>query len=69
MFAIIFNIFIIIKNEGTKIELEKLFPKVQKGGAVIVDNYFNFKGVKKATDEYFASKEKEGKAHSQKAEV
>ena len=35
---------------------EKLFPKVQKGGAVIIDNYFNFKGVKKATDEYFASK-------------
>jgi len=42
--------------EGTKIELEKLFPKVQKGGAIIIDNYFNFKGVKKATDEYFVSK-------------
>ena len=42
--------------EGTKIELEKLFPNVQKGGAIIIDNYFNFKGVKKATDEYFVSK-------------
>ena len=42
--------------EGTKIELERLFPKVQKGGAIIIDNYFNYKGVKKATDEYFVSK-------------
>jgi hypothetical protein len=42
--------------EGTKIELEKLFSKVQKGGAVIVDGYAQYKGVKKAVDDYLDSK-------------
>ena len=37
--------------EGTKIELEVLFPKVQNGGVIIVDGYNKFKGVKKAVDE------------------
>ena len=41
---------------GTKIELDILFPKVKKDGIIIIDNYFNFKGVKKATDEYFKEK-------------
>ena len=41
--------------EGTKIEFEKLFPKVQKGGSVIVEGYGQYKGVKKATDEYLSS--------------
>ena len=42
--------------EGTKIELEILFPKVKSGGAVIIDNYYNYKGVKKATDEFLIGK-------------
>ena len=33
--------------EGTKIELEVLSPKVQKGGMVIIEGYFKFMGVKK----------------------
>lgn len=41
---------------GTKIELEVLFPKVKKKGIVIIDNYFNYKGVKKATDEFLIEK-------------
>ena len=41
--------------EGTKIELEVLFPKVQNGGVIIVDGYNKFKGVKKAVDDFFAS--------------
>ena len=41
--------------EGTKIEFEKLFPKVQKGGSVIIEGYGQYKGVKKATDEYLFS--------------
>ncbi len=41
---------------GTKIELDILFPKVKKDGIIIIDNYFNFKGVKKATDEFFKEK-------------
>ena len=43
--------------EGTKIELEILFPKVKRGGVVIIDNYYNFKGVKKATDEFLIGKQ------------
>ena len=45
------------KNEITnsKIELEKLFPKIQKGGALIVEGYGQYKGVKKATDDYLES--------------
>ena len=42
--------------QGTKIELEVLFPKVQKGGAVIVEGYLKFNGVKKAVDDYFSNK-------------
>ena len=42
--------------EGTKIELKNLFPRVQSGGVVIVEGYEQFKGVKKATDEYLQSK-------------
>ena len=41
--------------EGTKIELEVLFPRVQNGGVIIVDGYNKFKGVKKAVDDFFAS--------------
>ena len=43
--------------EGTKIELEILFPKVKRGGVVIIDNYYNFKGVKKATDDFLIGKQ------------
>ena len=41
--------------EGTKIELEVLFPKVQTGGFIIVDNYTNYKGIQKAVNEFFAN--------------
>ena len=39
--------------EPTKIELEKLFKKIHKGGMLIVDNYGTYKGIKKAVDEFF----------------
>jgi len=42
--------------EGTKIELEVLFPKIQKGGIIIVEGYFKFLGVKKAVDNFFSTK-------------
>tara|TARA_B110000196_G_scaffold306819_1_gene305816 strand:+ start:7652 stop:8401 length:750 start_codon:yes stop_codon:yes gene_type:complete len=41
--------------DGTKIELEVLFPRVHSGGLVIIDNYSNFKGVKRAVQEFFAN--------------
>ena len=39
--------------ESTKIELEILFPRLVKGGVLIVDDYGFWKGAKKAVDEYF----------------
>src|SRR5690554_165612 len=40
--------------ESTKMELEILFPKVVKGGIVIIDDYGHWKGSKKAVDEYLS---------------
>jgi hypothetical protein len=39
--------------ESTKIELEILFPRLVKGGILIIDDYGFWKGAKKAVDEYF----------------
>ena len=42
--------------ESTKTQLNILSPLVQKGGIIIIDNYFNYSGIKKAVDEYFEKK-------------
>ena len=42
--------------ESTKIELEVLFPKLEKGGVLIIDDYGHFKGARKAVDEYFGDR-------------
>ena len=39
--------------KSTKIELEILFPRLVKGGVLIIDDYGFWKGAKKAVDEYF----------------
>ena len=39
--------------ESTKIELEVLFNNVTKGGIVIFDDYYLWKGQQKAVDDYF----------------
>ena len=39
--------------ESTKIELEILFPRLSQGGILIIDDYGNWKGAKKAVDDYF----------------
>ena len=39
---------------STKIELEYLYPKLVKGGVLIIDDYGHWKGCKQAVDEYFA---------------
>ena len=41
--------------ESTKIELEVLFPKLSKGGILIIDDYGHWGGSRKAVDEYFES--------------
>jgi hypothetical protein len=38
--------------ESTKIALDELYPKVSVGGYVIVDDYGNVPGCKRAVDEY-----------------
>ena len=42
--------------ESTKIELEKLFPKLTPGGILIIDDYKSWEGCKKAVDEYFENR-------------
>jgi len=39
--------------ESTKHELEHLFPKLSRGGVLIIDDYGHWKGSRKACDEYF----------------
>ena len=42
--------------ESTQIELEILFPLLSKGGVLIVDDYGQWFGARKAVDEYFYKK-------------
>ena len=39
--------------ESTKIELQVLFPRLVKGGILIIDDYGHYQGAQKAVDEYF----------------
>ncbi|MBI10217.1 MAG: macrocin O-methyltransferase [Rhodospirillaceae bacterium] len=39
--------------QSTKHELEHLYPRVVEGGVVIIDDYGDFEGAKRATDEFF----------------
>jgi hypothetical protein len=39
--------------ESSKIEMEKLYPKVVQGGVIIYDDYFHWDGQRRATDDYF----------------
>lgn len=42
---------------STKVEMEVLFPRVVKGGYIIVDDYSDWPGCKLAVDEYLANVE------------
>lgn len=39
--------------ESTKIELEILYPRLVRGGVLIIDDYGHWQGARKAVDEYF----------------
>ena len=41
--------------ESTKIEFELLYPKLRRGGVLIIDDYGYFQGSRRATDEYLAT--------------
>jgi O-methyltransferase len=40
--------------ESTRHELVHLFPRVSRGGILMIDDYGHWRGVRKATDEYLA---------------
>ena len=42
--------------ESTKIELEVLYPRLSRGGILIIDDYGHWKGSQKAVDEYLGLK-------------
>lgn len=41
---------------STKIELEVLYPRVVKGGVIIIDDYGHWEGARRAVDEYFGAR-------------
>ena len=41
---------------STKHELEHLYPRLQSGGVLIIDDYGYWKGARQAVDEYFAGR-------------
>jgi O-methyltransferase len=41
--------------QSTKHELEHLYPRLQRGGVLIVDDYGHWKGSRDAVDEYFTA--------------
>jgi len=40
--------------ESTKVELERLYPRLTKGGLCTIDDYGKFDGARQATDEYLS---------------
>ena len=50
--------------QSTRIELERLLPRVVEGGIVIIDDYGKWSGSRKAVDEYFADKNLPFMSHS-----
>lgn len=41
--------------ESTRHELEHLYPRLERSGVLIIDDYGHWEGARKATDEYFSS--------------
>jgi len=43
-------------HASTKAELDQLYPKLVRGGIVMIDDYFRWQGARKAVDEYVAER-------------
>jgi hypothetical protein len=41
--------------ESTRHELEHLFPRLSRGGVIIIDDYGHWQGARRATDEYLSA--------------
>lgn len=48
--------------QSTKHELNILYPKLERGGVLLIDDYGDWKGSKKAVDEYFEEKDLRGRS-------
>lgn len=44
--------------ESTRTELEVLYPRLSRGGVLIIDDYGHWGGARKAVDEYFSTHER-----------
>jgi O-methyltransferase len=42
--------------ESTRVELEALYPRLTRGGVLIIDDYGHWGGARKAVDEYFTGR-------------
>jgi len=42
-------------HDSTKMELEVLYPRLQRGGYLIIDDFGHWEGARKATKDYFAA--------------
>jgi len=44
--------------ESTRVELEALYPRLTRGGVLIIDDYGHWGGARKAVDEYFTGRDR-----------
>jgi O-methyltransferase len=44
--------------ESTRVELEALYPRLARGGILIIDDYGHWGGARKAVDEYFSQRDR-----------
>lgn len=44
--------------ESTRMELEALYPRLTRGGILIIDDYGHWGGARKAVDEYFSERDR-----------
>ena len=44
--------------ESTKVQLEVLYPRLSRGGSLLIDDFGYWEGVRKAVEEYFATQPK-----------
>ncbi len=42
--------------ESTRHELAELYPRLERGGVLLIDDYGHFAGARKAVDEYFGER-------------
>ena len=44
--------------QSTLVELEQLYPRLNRGGVLILDDFGHFRGVQEATEHYFSKQDR-----------